>query len=72
MRALHPPSRERPRSVTVLGATGSVGRSTLAVIAETPDLFRVEAVTGWHQAEGLAALARRHGARLAVVADDRN
>lgn len=42
------------------------------MIAETPDLFRVEAVTGWHQAEGLAALARRHGARLAVVADDRS
>lgn len=64
-----PPSRERPRRVTVLGATGSVGRSTLAVVAEAPELFRVEAVTGCRKVEELAELARRHGARLAVTAD---
>ena len=69
--AASPPTRERPRSVTVLGATGSVGRSTLALIEEMPDLFRVEAVTGWCRAEELAVLARRHRARVAVVGDGR-
>lgn len=65
------PSPERPRSVTVLGATGSVGRSTLSLIAEAPALFEVQAVTGWSRAEELAALARYHRARLAVVGDER-
>jgi 1-deoxy-D-xylulose-5-phosphate reductoisomerase len=66
-----PPSPDRPRSVTLLGATGSVGRSTAALLAEAPELFRVEAVTGWHQAEALAGMALRHRARFAVVGDAR-
>ena len=65
-----PPSRERPRSLTILGATGSVGRSTLALVAEDPDAYRVEVVTGGRRVAELAALARSVGARLAVVADE--
>ncbi len=64
-----PPSAERPRSITVLGATGSIGRSTLALVAERPELYRVEALTAGRDVETLAALARAHRARLAVVAD---
>jgi len=63
------PSADRPRSVTVLGATGSVGRSTLDLIADDPECFQVEALTANRQAEGLAALAKQHRAKLAVVAD---
>lgn len=63
------PSKDQPRSVTVLGATGSVGKSTLDLIAADPDCFRVEALTANRQAEELAALARQHRAKLAVVAD---
>ncbi|MFZ1426011.1 MAG: hypothetical protein WAS21_04505, partial [Geminicoccaceae bacterium] len=63
------PSPERPRGITILGATGSIGRSTLALVAERPELYRVEAVTGFRRAEALAALARRCGARLAVIGD---
>ncbi len=59
----------RPRRVTVLGATGSIGRSTLAVIAEHPGRFEIEALTARGNVAELARLARRHRARLAVVAD---
>ncbi len=59
----------RPRRVTVLGATGSIGRSTLAVIAEHPGRFEIEALTARTNTAELARLARRHRARLAVIAD---
>jgi 1-deoxy-D-xylulose-5-phosphate reductoisomerase len=58
-----------PRRVTILGATGSIGTSTLAVLAERPEAFAVEAVTANANAEQLAAVARRSGARLAAIAD---
>ena len=64
-----PPSRERPRSVSILGATGSVGRSTLDLIQAHPQAFRVVALVANGHAEALAAQARSVGAELAVVAD---
>jgi 1-deoxy-D-xylulose-5-phosphate reductoisomerase len=63
------PSRERPRRITILGATGSIGRSTLALVAEQPESYRVEAVTGFRQVEALATAARACGAKLAVVGE---
>ena len=57
------------RSVTILGATGSVGRSTLDLIARAPERYRVEALTAHSNVDGLAAAARSHGARLAVIGD---
>ncbi|MGH6944775.1 MAG: 1-deoxy-D-xylulose-5-phosphate reductoisomerase, partial [Geminicoccaceae bacterium] len=57
------------RSVTILGATGSVGRSTLDLIAHAPERYRVEALTAHSDVEGLARTARRHGARLAAIGD---
>jgi 1-deoxy-D-xylulose-5-phosphate reductoisomerase len=61
-----------PRSVTVLGSTGSVGRSTLSLLsAARPGEFAVEALVAGKDAKTLAAQARAHGARLAVVADER-
>ena len=58
-----------PRVVTVLGATGSVGRSTLDLIACVPGRFELEAVTAQQNVEALAALAIRHRARFAVIGD---
>ena len=58
-----------PRSVSVLGATGSVGRSTLDLIARTPERYRVEALTAHRNVEGLAQAALRHRARLAVIGE---
>jgi 1-deoxy-D-xylulose-5-phosphate reductoisomerase len=63
------PSPDRPRGISILGATGSIGRSTLALVAEAPTSYRVEALTGFRQVEALAAAARTCGARLAVVGD---
>jgi 1-deoxy-D-xylulose-5-phosphate reductoisomerase len=63
------PSRERPRSVTILGSTGSVGQSTVDLIARDPECYRVEALVAGNSVEALAEQARRLRARLAVVAN---
>jgi len=60
---------QAPRAVTVLGATGSVGRNTIDLIERMPDAFRVEALTANTNVKELAAQAIRLGAGLAVVAD---
>jgi 1-deoxy-D-xylulose-5-phosphate reductoisomerase len=59
------------RTVTILGATGSVGTSTLDLIEREPDRFRVKALTAQSDVAGLAAAVRRTGAELAVVSDER-
>ena len=58
------------RTVTILGATGSVGTSTLDMVEREPERFRVRALTANCDVAGLAAAARRTGAELAVVADE--
>lgn len=58
------------KTVTILGATGSVGASTLDIIAQSPDAFRVVALTAQTNARKLAALARQHRAKLAVIGDE--
>jgi 1-deoxy-D-xylulose-5-phosphate reductoisomerase len=58
-----------PRSVTLLGATGSIGASTIDLLLHARDRYRVEAVAAWRNARGLAELARKIGARFAAVAD---
>ena len=57
------------KSVTILGATGSVGTSTLDLVEREPDRFRVRALTANNDVAGLAAAAIRTRAELAVVAD---
>ena len=58
------------KTVSILGATGSVGASTLDIIERAPDAFRVVAVTAQTNAAKLAGLARQHRARLAVIGDE--
>ena len=59
------------RRITVLGATGSIGRSTAALLeAAAPGSFVVEALVAGRDATALAAQARKLGAKLAVVADE--
>ena len=58
------------RTVSILGATGSIGRSTMALIdAAEPGAFRIEALVANRDVATLAAQARRCGAGMAVVAD---
>jgi 1-deoxy-D-xylulose-5-phosphate reductoisomerase len=57
------------RSVTVLGATGSIGDSTMDLLRAAPERYRVEALTGNSNVQGLAKLAREFNARFVAVAD---
>jgi 1-deoxy-D-xylulose-5-phosphate reductoisomerase len=59
----------RRRSVTILGATGSIGTSTLDLIERDPERFEVIALTAHSDVTGLAAAARRTKARLAAIGD---
>jgi 1-deoxy-D-xylulose-5-phosphate reductoisomerase len=58
------------KSVTILGATGSVGTSTLDLVEREPDRFRVDALTANCDVARLAAAAIRTRAEFAVVADE--
>ncbi len=57
------------RSVTLLGATGSIGASTVDLLRQEPGRYRVEAVTAHRNAAALARLARELGARFAAIAE---
>lgn len=59
------------KTVTILGATGSVGTSTLDLIERSPDRFQVIALTANCDVAKLADAARRTRAKRAVVADER-
>lgn len=60
----------RPRRLIILGATGSIGRSTADLVANNPD-FEVEAVVGGSDVAALARMARRLKARHAAIHDER-
>jgi 1-deoxy-D-xylulose-5-phosphate reductoisomerase len=55
------------QSITVLGATGSIGESTLDVLAQHTDKYSVFALTGNRQLDKLAAQCLQHNAQYAVV-----
>ena len=55
------------RTVSILGATGSVGTSTLDLVERHPDRFDVIALTAANNVAALADSARRTGAKLAVI-----
>ncbi len=63
MSALH------PAGVTLLGSTGSIGVSTLDVIARHPERFRVIALTANSRVEKLAEQCVRFQPQYAVMAD---
>jgi 1-deoxy-D-xylulose-5-phosphate reductoisomerase len=58
------------RSISILGATGSIGASALDLIRRNRGAWRVVALTAKAQVAELAALAREFGAELAVVSDE--
>jgi 1-deoxy-D-xylulose-5-phosphate reductoisomerase len=62
-------SPDRQRSITILGATGSVGQSTLDLIGLESDRYRIEALTAHRNVEALARMALRYRAKLAVIGD---
>jgi 1-deoxy-D-xylulose-5-phosphate reductoisomerase len=64
-----PKAGAAPKTVTILGATGSIGSSTADLLRRDLDSYAVEAVTANSDAAALARLARELGARFAAVAD---
>jgi 1-deoxy-D-xylulose-5-phosphate reductoisomerase len=58
------------RRLTILGATGSIGKSTLDLVERNPEQFEVAAVTAATNVEALADIARRTRASRAVIADE--
>ena len=57
------------QNIAILGATGSIGASTLDVIARHPSRFRVMALTANRQVDELAELCKRHRPDYACLAD---
>jgi 1-deoxy-D-xylulose-5-phosphate reductoisomerase len=58
------------RSISILGATGSIGASTVDLIKRNRDRYRVETVAAGRNAAALATVARDVGAAVAVVSDE--
>jgi 1-deoxy-D-xylulose-5-phosphate reductoisomerase len=58
------------KSITIFGATGSVGSSTLSLVREHPDSFTPHALTAHRDYQGLAKLAREFKPAHAVIADE--
>ncbi|MBV2146835.1 1-deoxy-D-xylulose-5-phosphate reductoisomerase [Sphingobium sp. AS12] len=59
------------RKVSIFGATGSVGQSTLDLIRRERDAYDVVALTANSELDSLAALARETGAKVAVIGQER-
>ncbi len=58
----------RPQAITILGSTGSIGTSTLDVMARHPERYSVFALTAATQVDALLAQCRRFSPRYAVMA----
>jgi 1-deoxy-D-xylulose-5-phosphate reductoisomerase len=66
-----PTPLESPRTVTILGSTGSVGCQTIDLIDRDPGRYQVEALTANNRVELLAEQAKRLRPRYVAVADER-
>lgn len=56
--------------LTILGATGSIGKSTLDLVKREPDRFEIVAVTAQSNTADLAEIAKQHRAQVAVIGDE--
>ena len=65
-----PKSADRPRRLSILGSTGSIGCSTLDLVERNPEAFEVEVLTANRSVARLAMQAKQFRARMAVVADE--
>jgi len=62
-------ARAQKKSITLLGATGTIGQNTLKIIASQPERFELAAITGGSNVTLLAQQAREFNVRRAVIAD---
>ncbi|WP_157314684.1 1-deoxy-D-xylulose-5-phosphate reductoisomerase [Chitinibacter sp. GC72] len=61
---------QKKRIITILGATGSIGQSTLDVVAQHPELYSVFAVSGASQIDKLLEIGQKFQPRIIVVLDE--
>src|SRR6201994_1718126 len=59
------------RRIAILGSTGSIGRSTLAVIALHPERFRVAVLGAFNSWQAIVAQAREFNAETVVLVDEK-
>ncbi|MHB1092061.1 1-deoxy-D-xylulose-5-phosphate reductoisomerase [Thiobacillus sp.] len=59
----------KPRVLTILGATGTIGVNTLDVVMRHPGRFEIFALTGATQIERMVEQCRAHRPRFAVMSD---
>ena len=62
----------KKQNITILGATGSIGQSTLSVLSQHPDKFSVFALTAYSQVEKLADLCVQFSPKYAVIDGEQN
>ena len=58
------------RRIAILGATGSIGKSTLDLVERSPEKFEIVALTARTDVDALADAALRTRAKLAAIADE--
>lgn len=63
-------STRKPKNITILGSTGSIGRNTLEVIARFPDRFRVQYLTGHRNIDVLMEQIRHFRPKGIVLQDE--
>lgn len=64
------PAADTQRRISILGATGSIGQSTLRLLKQHPGKYKVVALVALSNAELLAEQAKEMGAEIAVIADE--
>lgn len=62
----------KKQNITILGATGSIGQSTLNIVARHPDKFSVFALTAYSQVEKLSDLCVQFSPQYAVINGEEN
>jgi 1-deoxy-D-xylulose-5-phosphate reductoisomerase len=62
--------KANPRRVSILGATGSIGDSSLRVIAEHPERYQIAALTAQDNAEKLIALAQHYHPQAVAIGNE--
>lgn len=63
-------SNSERRRISILGATGSIGKSTLSIVDTHPDLYEVVAITGGGNVERLAEIAHQIKPEFVAIADE--
>lgn len=70
VKKLIPETVGRSKRLSILGATGSIGQSTLKIVRQHPDRFRIAALTANNNVSQLIALAKEFKPKLVAIADE--